>query len=313
MLANVVSIAPFLRTSVSVIIVNYNAGPLLKETVNMVMRSEFVVKVIVIDNGSKDNSMVGMQRFATSESRLINIYNKKNIGFARACNIAIAADGESDYVLFLNPDCLIDEEALDSLLAYMKASPHVGMAGPLVLNSDGTEQAGGRRFVPTPWRCFVQIFGLYRFRERYPRLFTDFNMNHQSPPDVPTEVEAISGACMLVRRDALIDVGQLDDRYFLHCEDLDFCMRLRQRGWKIMFVPEARVVHHQGACSKTRPIFVAWHKHKGMMRFYSKFFRHQYPGLLFWIVGACVGLRFSFLSISYSINHIGRLLKNGRL
>lgn len=313
MLANMINSANTSRPNVSVIIVNYNAGNMLSKVVNLLLCSPSVNKVIIVDNRSKDHSMDEMKRLADSQSRLINIYNTKNLGFAAACNIGIAADGENDYLLFLNPDCLVGKEALGTLLAYMKLSPHVGMAGPLVLNPDGTEQAGGRRAIPTPWRCLVQFFGLYRLRDRYPRLFSDFLLHQQPLPDSPIEVEAISGSCMLVRRDALLDVGQLDDGYFLHCEDLDFCMRIRQRGWKIMFVPEARVVHHQGACSKRRPIFVEYHKHKGMMRFYRKFFYHQYPGLLFWIVGAFVYLRFSSLSILYCINHIGRLLKNGRL
>lgn len=308
-----VSCAPLSRPCVSAIIVNYNAGLILNEVVNSLLCSESVAKGIIVDNGSKDHSMDEIERLANSQSRLIIIYNKANLGFAKACNIALAADGESDYVLFLNPDCLIDKEALESLLDCMESSPQTGMAGPLILNPDGTEQAGGRRFVPTPWRCFVQVFGLVRFRERYPRLFSDFLQNSQPLPDGPVEVEAISGSCMLARRDAMLDIGQLDDGYFLHCEDLDCCMRLRQRGWKIMFVPDARVVHHQGTCSKTRPIFVEWHKHKGMIRFYRKFFRHQYPGLLFWIVGACVSLRFSFLTINYGFKYIGQLFKNGRV
>jgi GT2 family glycosyltransferase len=251
-----------------------------------------------------------IELLADSQSRLIIIYNKANLGFAKACNIALAADGESDYVLFLNPDCLIDKEALETLLVCMESSPQTGMAGPLILNPDGTEQAGGRRFVPTPWRCFVQVFGLVRFRERYPRLFSDFLLNSQPLPAGPVEVEAISGSCMLARRDALLDIGHLDDGYFLHCEDLDYCMRLRQRGWKIMFVPDARVVHHQGTCSKTRPIFVAWHKHKGIMRFYRKFFRHQYPGVLLWIVGVCVWLRFTMLAIHHTLRKIKQKLKS---
>ena len=111
----------------------------------------------------------------------------------------------------------------------------------------------------------------------------------------------------------MLDVGLLDEGYFLHCEDLDWCMRFRKRGWKIMFVPDARVFHQKGACSKTRPIFVEWHKHKGMMRFYSKFFRHQYPGILFWIVGFGVWLRFGIIALNYSVKKFNLWLKRDRL
>jgi GT2 family glycosyltransferase len=298
---------------VSVIIVNYNAGQILSEAVNSLLCSVSVAKIIVVDNCSTDHSMDEMKRLADSQSRLINIYNKANLGFAKACNIGIAAADENEYLLFLNPDCLIDKYALEALLACMKSSSHVGMVGPLVLNPDGTEQAGGRRAVPTPWRSFIRIFGLPRLRDRYPRLFSDFLLHQQPLPDGPIEVEAISGSCMLVRRDAILDVGTMDEDYFMHCEDLDWSMRFRQKKWEIMFVPDARVIHHKGTCSKARPIFVEWHKHKGMMHFYRKFFHHQYPGLLFWIVGIGVWLRFSSLTILYSSRRISNWFKNGHL
>jgi hypothetical protein len=298
--------------SVTVIIVNYNAGAVLSELVNPLLCSLAVAKVIVADNGSTDKSMDDIERIAGRQSRLITIYNKANLGFAKACNIAVNADGQSDYVLFINPDCIIKEYALERLLAFMKSSPQTGMAGPLILNPDGTEQAGGRRAIPTPWRSFVQVFGLVRFRDRYPRLFSDFLFHEQSIPDKPIEVEAISGACMMVRRSALLDVGHMDDGYFLHCEDLDLCMSLRAKGWKINFVPAASVVHHQGTCSKDRPIFVEWHKHKGMMRFYGKYFHHQYPGILFWIVGIGVWLRFCALAIKHSARHMINWFKHDR-
>jgi GT2 family glycosyltransferase len=105
---------------------------------------------------------------------------------------------------------------------------------------------------------------------------------------------------MLIRREALQDVGSLDEGYFLHCEDLDWCMRFRKKGWKILFVADARVVHHRGVCSRSRPVFVEWHKHKGMMRFYRKHFRHQYPGMLMWLVGTGVWLRFALLAAYYT-------------
>ena len=298
--------------NVSVIIVNYNAGLLLNKAVSSVLCSESVSKVIVVDNSSTDHSMDEMERLAAAQSRLISIRNNKNLGFAKACNIGIAAAGEKDALLFLNPDCLMEDNALEKLLACMKSSPKAGMAGPLLLNPDGTEQAGGRRAVPTPWRSFVRAFGLANLGERFPRLFSDFLLHQQPLPAGPVAVEAISGSCMLVRSEALLDVGPLDEGYFMHCEDLDWCMRFRQRGWKIMFVPDAHVVHHQGTCSKARPVFVEWHKHKGMMRFYHKFFRHQYPGVLLWIVGIGVWLRFSAVAVLYSARNLKRWITHDR-
>ena len=126
-------------------------------------------------------------------------------------------------------------------------------------------------------------------------------LNHR-----PIEVEAISGSCSMVRRDVMEQLDYWDEGYFLHCEDLDLCMRVRQKGWKILFVPSAPVIHHQGYCSRTRPIFAEWNKHKGMMRFYRKFFRNQYPGALMWLVAIGVWLRFTGVALIHSILHIGR-------
>lgn len=294
--------------SVSAIIINYDSGLILNEAVNLLLCEASIAKVIVVDNGSADHSMDEIERLTDSQSRLISIYNEANLGFAKACNIAIPLAGESDYLLFFNPDCIIHNGALEIMLACMNDFPQTGMAGPLLLNPDGTEQAGGRRAVPTPWRSFIRASSLSRLSNRYPRLFSNFLLHQQPLPDGPIEIEAISGSCMLVRRNALLDIGPMDEGYFMHCEDLDWCMRFRQRGWKIMFVPAARVVHRRGMCSKRRYISIEWQKHKGMMRFYGKFFRHQYPHVLMWLVAAGVWLRFSAVAIRCSIRYIKRWL-----
>ncbi|MFA5252375.1 MAG: glycosyltransferase family 2 protein [Phycisphaerae bacterium] len=295
---------------ISVTIVNYNTGDILRRNIKPLLESSYIAEVIVVDNDSKDNSVDLMNQIAISESRVKFIKNDKNVGFARACNMAISHTGESEYLLFLNPDCGIEHDALKKLIGCLKKYPGVGMAGPLLLNPDGTEQAGGRRTVPTPWRSFVRAFGLSsKLGNRYPKLFNDFLLHKEPLPDAPIEVEAISGACMMVKRNALEEVGLLDEGYFMHCEDLDWCMRFRQKGWKIIFVPEATAIHYQGICSKGRPIFVEWHKHKGMARFYNKFFRHQYPSVLMWLVMLGIWIRFVAKSIYLSVLKIQNKLK----
>jgi len=117
---------------------------------------------------------------------------------------------------------------------------------------------------------------------------------------------------MLIKGEVLAKVGTWDEKYFLHCEDLDWCMRFRQAGWKVLFVPSAKITHALGICSKGRPIFVEWHKHKGMMRFYRKFFKHQYPGILMWLVALGIWLRFSLVVAYYTTKRIGRALVIGR-
>jgi GT2 family glycosyltransferase len=290
---------------VSLIIVNYNAGPLLEACVSSGLNQ--VEQIIIVDNASSDSSLLRLDALYSRNSKLQIIRNSKNLGFAAACNIGTKA-AECRYLLYLNPDCILAPGAVEGLVQTLEARPDVGMVGGLLTDLDGAEQGGARRAVPTPWRSFVRAFGLSRFANRWPRLFFDFHLHKQPLPDQPIEVEAISGACMLVRREALEDVGPLDEGYFMHCEDLDWCMRFRQKGWQILFVPTAKIVHYLGVCSKSRPIFVEWHKHKGMMRFYRKFFRHQYPGILMWLVGLGVWLRFGLITTYYSGCHIAQLL-----
>ncbi|MGZ5027089.1 MAG: glycosyltransferase family 2 protein [Methylobacter sp.] len=291
---------------ISAIIVNYNAGELLRNCVDSLLKCPQEIEIILVDNASTDGSLDALQGLSGVQV----IKNPVNVGFAAACNIG-ARVACAPYLLFLNPDCCFEPGTLLNLLQAMHADQRIGMVGGLLTNSDGTEQAGGRRAVPTPWRSFVRAFGLVRFSECWPRLFFDFYLHKQPLPDHPIEVEAISGACMMVKREAMQDVGEWDEGYFLHCEDLDWCMRFRQKGWKILFVPSAQIVHALGVCSRGRPVFVEWHKHKGMIRFYQKFFRHQYPGVMMGLVMVGVWLRFGLVAVYYSAKRAGRMLGGG--
>lgn len=284
---------------ISAIIVNYNAGTLLRGCVDSLLGCPLGIEIIVVDNASHDGSLdtlAGLQQV-----RIIR--NPANVGFATACNIGVLASS-APYLLFLNPDCFFQLGAVRSLLGVLQADEKVGMVGGLLVNADGSEQGGGRRAVPTPWRSFVRAFGLHRFADRWPKLFYDFHLHKQPLPPGPIEVEAISGACMLAKREAMEDVGLWDEAYFLHCEDLDWCMRFRQKGWKILFVPDARIYHAFGACSQSRRVFVEWHKHKGMVRFYHKFFRHQYPGILMGMATLGVWLRFTLVTTHIVVRRV---------
>jgi GT2 family glycosyltransferase len=278
---------------VTVVIVNFNVGLYLVECVRTALPQ--ANEVLVIDNASTDGSVALCEQHFRDEPKLKIIRNPSNRGFAVACNIG-AMRAKNDNLFFLNPDCTLEGVAINELLQVLDSADDVGMVGGLLINEDGSEQGGGRRAVPTPWRSFVRAFGLNKFSKRWPKLFFDFHLHKQPLPALPIEVEAISGACMLVKRAAVEDVGLWDEGYFLHCEDLDWCMRFRQKEWKIMFVPSARVTHALGVSSHARPLFVSWHKHKGMIRFYRKFFRHQYPGILMGIVMLGVWLRFGLVA-----------------
>ena len=283
----------------AVVIVNYNAGALLSDCVASVF-AEGVDRIIVVDNASTDGSLEALVDATQNRPSLTIIRNNANLGFAKACNMGAEASS-ARRILFLNPDSVLCPGALAQMILTLESSSRIGMVGGFLSNPDGSEQPGGRRVFPTPKRAFMRAFGLSRLARFFPEVFSDFLLHKELLPKVPVAVEAISGACMLVKREAIEDVGLWDDNYFLHCEDLDWCMRFRLKGWKVMFVPDAKIVHVWGACSRSRPFFVVWHKHRGMIRFYGKFFRHQYPGILWVLVVIGVWLRFSLVASYYTL------------
>ncbi len=292
-----------------VVIVNYNSGNLLSSCIASVVAGGGD-SVIVVDNASHDQSLAALQKNFPAEPWLRIIRNDKNLGFAKACNLGAMA-GSGRYLLFLNPDSTLEPAALARMIAVLESHNSFGMVGGFLRGPDGLEQPGGRRVFPTPRRAFMRAFGLSRLGKVFPSLMSDFLLHREPLPGTPVSVEAISGACMLVKREAVEAVGLWDEGYFLHCEDLDWCMRFRQKGWKILFVPDAKVVHHKGGCSHSCPIFVEWHKHRGMVRFYRKFFQHQYPGVLMWLVVLGVWLRFGLVAAYHTARRAGRALGFG--
>ncbi len=275
---------------ITVIIVNYNTGALLAECVQSVLASSLPVKVVVVDNCSTDESILLLRHLLSEAPNLVIIENLSNLGFAKANNIALHYV-EGEYFLLLNPDCIIHPDTIQQMRDIMDARPDVAVSGCLIRNLDGSEQVGCRRFIPTPWRSLVRVFKLSRLFPNHPK-FQDFNLCGTPLPGAPEPVEAISGAFMFVRKSVIEHVGGLDDKYFLHCEDLDWCLRFTRAGYKILFVPQVEISHVKGGSSWSRPLFVEWHKHKGMVRFYRKFYRRQYPGIMMGAVFLMVWTRF---------------------
>lgn len=280
-----------MEKSVSVIIVNFNGGPLLAECVRSVLESTVPVQVFVSDNASTDSSLIELRLLLGSDRRLRILENPANLGFARANNRALPLT-KSDFILFLNPDCIVGPETLARMLELFEEDPKIGMAGCLIRNPDGTEQPGCRRNIPTPWRTFVQITGLDRFQNVDAR-FRSYLHIGLPLPETAGPIEAISGAFMLIRRQALIEVGAMDEGYFMHFEDLDWCLRFQQHGWKVVFEPRVEVLHVGGVCTASRPIGVEYYKHKGMARFYRKFFRNRNNLLLYLVLMPGILARFS--------------------
>jgi len=274
----------------TVIIVNYNAGNLLGACLETVLLSSAVRQVIVVDNGSGDDSLIKARQQFSSDQRLLLLENRRNLGFSRANNIALEhLLPESSYILFLNPDCLLTEVVIDRLLAFMENNQDVGMATCLVTNPDGSEQRGCRRLIPNPRNTLGALFSRWRLSSTF-----DFNLSETPLPVEPVEVEAISGSFMFARRAVIEEMGGFDEGYFLHCEDLDLCKRMNLTNWKIFFIPEVKIIHYQGSCSRTMPLRISWYKHCGMRRFYHKFHRRRYGLPLYLLVTVAIWIHFAF-------------------
>jgi len=290
------------------IVVNFNAGAFLLKCVNSVL-AEGVSRVVVVDNHSTDNSLTILSHELKDVNRVTVVRNRTNLGFARGCNVGIKK-ATASRLLFLNPDSFLEPGALKVLTAVLDKEPRAGAVGGLLCNSDGTEQPGGRRVFPTPRRAVLRAFGLSRFSAFLPKAFADFLMYKDPLPTHPIAVESISGACMLVKREMVEDVGLWDKKFFLHCEDLDWCMRMRKKGWVTLFVPGAQIIHAWGVCGRQRPVFVEYHKHRGMVRFFNKHFRTRYPLSVWVVVCAGVWVRFLFVAGYHSFQYQKRKFKD---
>lgn len=238
---------------ISLIIVNWNGKDLLRECLRSV-RSECArpnapeTEVIVVDNASTDGSPA-MVREEFPEAHLIE--NAENVGFAAGNNSGLRV-GRGRYALLLNSDAQLQANALRALMEFMDAHAEAGVAGPMLLYPDGRWQPSGRPF-PTLRRFLAEVTGLYT------RAGGDARWRRGVHPEQVREVDEVSGACLMVRREAWEQVGLLDEHFFLLYEDVDWCRRLKSGGWKIFYVPTARVIHHYGASRRavSEPVHLA--------------------------------------------------------
>jgi GT2 family glycosyltransferase len=295
------------RATVTAVVVNYKTGGHLQELVDSLAQEPELAKIVIVDNASGDASLDFLED--RLDPRLHLIRNADNRGFGAACNQG-AAVAETPYLLFINPDCLFPAGSLGHMTALLEARTEVAMLGPLILNGDGSEQRGCRRYLPNPRRSILRVLGMNRGRAGKVR---GFDLVGTPLPSVPTEVEAVSGACMLLRRDIFMRLAGWDEGYFLHCEDLDICMRIQRAGCKILFVPDVAVIHHQGQSSWQRPVFVLWHKHRGMWRFYNKFYRADAFWLLTLLVWVGIWVRFPLLTLGEIWNMIFRRYRHPKV
>jgi N-acetylglucosaminyl-diphospho-decaprenol L-rhamnosyltransferase len=227
---------------VDVVVVSYNSRDELRGCVEPLVGLDDVC-VIVVDNASTDGSL-----HSVADLPLEAIPLERNGGFAYGCNVGWRS-GEAPFVLLLNPDARIDRSALERLLEVLESAPGTAAAAPRILHTDGSLDFSQRRF-PRLRSTYAQALFLHRV---FPTAtWTDEVVRDQGAYQRAGSPEWVSGACILLRRSALEAVGGLDEGFFLYCEDIDLCRRLREAGYRLLYEPFAVVVHEGGA-SAPRP------------------------------------------------------------
>ncbi len=277
------------QTSVSTVMVTYRTGPLLFEAIEAVLSQDGLCELILVDNGNPPEVVAEIERCVAKDDRLILLSGHGNIGFAAGCNLG-AKSAHGEYLLFLNPDCVLPPGGLRDLLAEGIGRPRPWMLGSRVVNPDGSEQQGSRREILTPWIAFVETLRIDRLAPDHP-YFKRFNQHTSSTPEKTTAVPVISGACMMLPAEDYWTSSGMDEGYFVHVEDIDFCNRFRVAGGEIFFVPHVAVLHFHST-SAASPLFIEWHKTRGFIRYFRKNFVGIYPPLFLSLVNVGILGRF---------------------
>ena len=277
------------KQELACVMVSYHTGDVLFEAINSVLgQSVPPIELVVVDNGNPKSVQNRLDELAALTPELSVQRGQGNVGFAAGCNLGEASSTAS-HLLFLNPDCVLEEDSLRALWHEYEQLPPRSLLSPLLLNPDFTEQRGSRRAVLTPWRAAVEWLGLYRLAPSHP-YFSKFNHSGDPLPLATHQVDVTSGAAMLLARSLFRELKGFDEGYFLHVEDIDLCVTLLKRGGATYVAPGVRVVH-QGASSSSPPLSVEWHKARGFCRYFKKHFLGVYPPGFLLVINCLVWLR----------------------
>jgi GT2 family glycosyltransferase len=246
---------------VSIIIVNWNTRELLSQCLQSVYASRTTkeIEVWVVDNGSTDGS-VEMVRENYPQANLT--VNEKNVGFAHANNQAIKRSS-GDTVLLLNPDTVVDQDAIDNLFHFLESNSDVGVVGPRLLNPDRSLQESAYP-EPTLFREFWRMFHLDKFN-----YYAEYPMD-KWPNDQVREVDVLMGACLLIRRKIFDQVGFMDEDFFIYSEEVDLCTRIRDYGWRLFWYPAATVVHYGGQSTQQVQQEMFLQLYQGKIQYFRK-------------------------------------------
>ncbi|HXA37450.1 MAG TPA: glycosyltransferase family 2 protein [Phenylobacterium sp.] len=254
------------RRSVSVVMVVYMTGAALEESVERVLKDPLVDEFVIVDNGSTGPEAALLRGLAERDKRVVLLAGHGNVGFARAANLG-ARTASGEILVFLNPDAFLQPRCIAELVREIEGRPSPCIVGGRVLNTDLTEQRGGRRGEITLMNALMslsQLAGRSAAWRRY-----EVHWEGEALPDQAAAVPTISGACFCMRREDFEAVKGFDEGYFLHVEDVDLCWRVREMGGRVLFHPKAEVIH-LGHTSRTSPIRVEFHKGVGLARYFRK-------------------------------------------
>jgi GT2 family glycosyltransferase len=259
------------KSGLAVVIISFNVCRLLRECLESIYRetTRTRVEIWVIDNHSSDDS-VQMLKEEFPDVHLIE--NNENLGFTRANNQAIV-QCQSELVLLLNPDTVVRDGALDKMVQYMDEHPEVGVSGCRLLNEDGSLQLACRRSVPSPKVAFYRLSGLSRLFPNS-KTMARYNLTYLDP-STTHEVDAVSGAFLLIRRQVIDQIGLLDEDFWIYGEDIDWCIRAKKVGWKVMYCPHADVLHYKGIGSSTNSRKTSYEFYRAMYLFHKKHFARE--------------------------------------
>ena len=268
----------------SIVIPSYNTRELLEQALRTVMDAAegLEVELLVVDNASRDGSA---EMVASTFPQIELIRNEENVGFSAANNQALRRV-KGRYVLLLNSDTIVRPDTLRCLVEFLDAHPHAGAIGCKILNPDGTLQLSCRRGPPTPMAAFCKMSGLSRLFPNSPRI-ARYNLTYLDP-EKTHEVDALSGSCMMVRKEAIDQVGLLDEAYFFYGEDLDWCFRMRKAGWKIFYVPKTEIIHFKGESSRAEQMRFRYRFYEAMTIFVRKHMQQRYRFFPLWLLHVAI-------------------------
>ena len=254
---------------ISIIIVNWNTASLLEKCLDSIFNyaQNIDYEIIVIDNASNDASQKFLSQIQNQNDKIKIIFNEKNLGFARAVNQGTKiASGK--YVLLLNPDTEIKKNTLENIIEWMGKNPHCGVCGGKILNPDGTTQPSVRRF-PDLFSQSLILLKIHQFLINFLSLRRYFVLDFDYSKT--QEVDQVMGAFFMIRKETIDRVGFFDENFFLWFEEVDFCKRVKETGWKIYYYPEAEIIHRGGASfSQVFSVKNQWQFNKSLLYYFKK-------------------------------------------